>query len=68
MAIDYQREIDGIKARCAPGPERQRAYTKLAQRVEAARDRASLLQVRHSLSVLAHHAKALARQEAQRHQ
>jgi hypothetical protein len=66
MAIDYQRELDAIKAHYAPGPARQQAYTQLAQRLEQSRDRASLLQVRHSLSVLVHHTRSLARQERER--
>jgi hypothetical protein len=66
MAIDFQTELAGIKAHCAPGPERRRAYAQLAQRLKTASDRASLVQTRHSMSVLVHHTRALARQESGR--
>jgi hypothetical protein len=66
MALDFQRELDAIKARCAPGRERAQAYTHLAQRLAQAKEQAALLQVRHRLGVLVHHTKALARQERAR--
>jgi hypothetical protein len=63
MALDYQRELDAICARCAPGPERQRAYAELAQRVSQSRARASLVQIRHTLSMLVRQTKERARKE-----
>jgi hypothetical protein len=66
MPIDFQRELDAIKTHCAPGPDRQRASAQPAQRLETARDRASLLQHKHSLGVLMHHTRSLARAEARR--
>jgi hypothetical protein len=63
MAIDYQAELDAIKAHYAPGPARQQAFLQLAQQLEAARDRASLVQHKYTLGMLVHHTKALAREE-----
>ena len=44
----------------------QRSRHALPVELEEGRDRTSLLQVKHSLSVLMHHARALARQERDR--
>jgi hypothetical protein len=63
MATNFQRALDTIRDRCAPGPERQRAYVRLARQLAEAQAQAALLQTRHQLNVLTRHARTLARQE-----
>ena len=66
MPRSLHRELAAITTLATPR-ERLRAYAALHTRLEAARDRATLLQQRYALTLMLHKVQTLAAEERGRH-